>query len=84
MQLPMSGFISVLHSLLYLWHCLQGFTSELTDDPTWMVDPVDGTTNFVHRFPFVCVCIGLAIKKEVGVRSLLLCHSESAYRPSNQ
>lgn len=47
----------------------QGFTSELTDDPTWMVDPVDGTTNFVHRFPFVCVCIGLAINKKVLRRS---------------
>ncbi|EPS58689.1 hypothetical protein M569_16124, partial [Genlisea aurea] len=22
--------------------------SELTDDPTWIVDPLDGTTNFVH------------------------------------
>lgn len=35
----------------------------LTDEPTWLVDPLDGTTNFVHRFPFVCVSIGLAIKK---------------------
>ena len=51
---------------------MQGFTSELTDAPTWMVDPVDGTTNFVHRFPFVCVCIGLAIKKQVQVLSVLL------------
>ena len=23
---------------------------ELTDDPTWMIDPIDGTTNFVHRY----------------------------------
>ena len=23
---------------------------DLTDDPTWMVDPIDGTTNFVHRY----------------------------------
>jgi len=22
---------------------------DLTDDPTWMIDPIDGTTNFVHR-----------------------------------
>lgn len=50
---------------------VQGFTAELTDAPTWMVDPVDGTTNFVHRFPFVCVCIGLAIKKQVQVLSVL-------------
>ena len=50
---------------------VQGFTAELTDAPTWMVDPVDGTTNFVHRLPFVCVCIGLAIKKQVQVLSVL-------------
>lgn len=25
----------------------------------WIVDPVDGTTNFVHGFPFYCVSIGL-------------------------
>ena len=23
---------------------------ELSDDPTWVIDPIDGTTNFVHRF----------------------------------
>ncbi|KAI7729910.1 hypothetical protein M8C21_010855 [Ambrosia artemisiifolia] len=37
--------------------------SQLTDEPTWIVDPLDGTTNFVHGFPFVCVSIGLTIKK---------------------
>lgn len=44
-------------------------TSDLTDDPTWIVDPLDGTTNFVHGFPFVCVSIGLTIGKvpTVGV-----------------
>ncbi|XP_052180665.1 inositol monophosphatase 3-like isoform X2 [Diospyros lotus] len=36
---------------------------ELTAEPTWIVDPVDGTTNFVHGFPFVCVSIGLTIEK---------------------
>lgn len=43
--------------------------TELTDDPTWIVDPLDGTTNFVHGFPFVCVSIGLTIQKvpKVGV-----------------
>ncbi|PHT54418.1 Inositol monophosphatase 2 [Capsicum baccatum] len=42
---------------------------ELTDEPTWIVDPVDGTTNFVHGFPSVCVSIGLTIGKipTVGV-----------------
>lgn len=44
-------------------------TTELTDQPTWIVDPLDGTTNFVHGFPFVCVSIGLTIAKvpTVGV-----------------
>ena len=36
----------------------------LTDNPTWVIDPVDGTTNFVHGFPFVCICVGLVVKKE--------------------
>lgn len=33
------------------------------------VDPLDGTTNFVHGYPFSCVSIGLAIKRTpvVGV-----------------
>ncbi|CAK9182248.1 unnamed protein product [Ilex paraguariensis] len=43
--------------------------TELTDEPTWIIDPLDGTTNFVHGFPFVCVSIGLTISKNptVGV-----------------
>lgn len=33
----------------------------------WIVDPIDGTTNFVHGFPFFCVSIALAHKGEVIV-----------------
>ncbi|CAJ0831669.1 11509_t:CDS:2 [Entrophospora sp. SA101] len=42
---------------------------EFTSKPTWIIDPIDGTTNFVHGFPFVAVSIGLTINKEpvVGV-----------------
>ena len=36
----------------------------LTDTPTWVIDPVDGTTNFVHGFPLVCICVGLMVKKD--------------------
>jgi myo-inositol-1(or 4)-monophosphatase len=28
-------------------------------DLTWVVDPLDGTTNFVHKLECYCVCIGL-------------------------
>lgn len=31
----------------------------------WIVDPIDGTTNFVHGLPFFCVSIALAHREEV-------------------
>ncbi|XP_057325232.1 uncharacterized protein LOC130667584 [Microplitis mediator] len=40
---------------------------ELTDDPTWIIDPIDGTTNFIHNFPQICVVIGLSINKEMRI-----------------
>lgn len=30
----------------------------------WFIDPLDGTTNYAHRFPFFCVSIGLQYEKE--------------------
>ncbi|WP_223067006.1 inositol monophosphatase family protein [Paenibacillus caui] len=33
----------------------------------WIVDPIDGTTNFVHGNPYFCVSIALAIKGELTV-----------------
>ncbi|CAO0801056.1 unnamed protein product [Mucor circinelloides] len=46
-----------------------GTKTEFTHDPTWIVDPIDGTTNFIHGYPFVAVSIGLTINKipTVGV-----------------
>lgn len=42
---------------------------KLTDAPTFVVDPIDGTTNFVHRYPYVSISLGFAVKREpvVGV-----------------
>ncbi|KAF7997229.1 hypothetical protein HCN44_005506 [Aphidius gifuensis] len=47
----------------------------LDDAPTWIIDPIDGTTNFVHGFPQCCISIGLSINKiiELGI----------IYNPSN-
>lgn len=45
----------------------QGFTDGLSEAPTWCIDPLDGTTNFVHRFPFVCTCIGLVVGRRAAV-----------------
>ena len=33
----------------------------LTDDPTWIIDPVDGTTNFASGSVYTCVSIGLCV-----------------------
>jgi myo-inositol-1(or 4)-monophosphatase len=35
--------------------------------PTWVVDPLDGTTNYVHDCPLYCVSIGLLVRGEVLV-----------------
>ncbi|CAF4363601.1 unnamed protein product [Rotaria magnacalcarata] len=42
-----------------------GTKSSFTDDPTWIIDPIDGTTNFVHGFPFIAISVALAISKQV-------------------
>lgn len=39
--------------------------SEAKNCPTWYIDPLDGTTNFVFGIPFCCVSIGLAVDGEV-------------------
>ncbi|KAJ7150414.1 hypothetical protein C8R46DRAFT_1179681 [Mycena filopes] len=40
-----------------------GLRPPLTDEPTFCVDPIDGTTNFIHGFPFVCISLGLIDKR---------------------
>ena len=35
--------------------------------PTWIVDPLDGTTNYVHDCPLYCVSIGLLVRGELVV-----------------
>lgn len=42
-----------------------GKKCELTDNPTWIIDPIDGTNNFVHGNPCIAISIGLAVKKEL-------------------
>ncbi len=34
-------------------------------DHVWIIDPLDGTTNFIHGFPVYCVSIALAIRGKV-------------------
>lgn len=43
--------------------------TKITDDPTFIVDPIDGTTNFIHFYPSSCISLGFAFNKipHVGV-----------------
>jgi len=33
----------------------------------WLIDPLDGTTNYVHKFPIYCVSIGLQYQGELVI-----------------
>ncbi|EDV29776.1 Inositol monophosphatase 1 [Trichoplax sp. H2] len=64
----------------YPTHCFIGEESsadgqscQLTDKPTWIIDPLDGTTNFVHRIPFVAVSIALKINKKTEIAAVYSC-----------
>lgn len=36
-------------------------------DRIWLIDPLDGTTNFTHNFPFFAVSIALEVEKKLVV-----------------
>ena len=41
-----------------------GTIPPLTKEPTWICDPVDGTTNFAHGMPLTCVSLAYCEDKE--------------------
>jgi myo-inositol-1(or 4)-monophosphatase len=43
-----------------------GLNAAGLDRPRWYVDPLDGTTNFVHRHPFFSVSVALALPNGRG------------------
>jgi myo-inositol-1(or 4)-monophosphatase len=51
--LPGSGFIAEENPSLQ------------TQELTWIIDPLDGTTNFIHGVPVYCISIGLMEKNEM-------------------
>ncbi|KAK1836933.1 inositol monophosphatase [Podospora conica] len=42
-------------------------TTKITPHPTFIVDPIDGTTNFVHAFPAACISLGFALARRPAV-----------------
>lgn len=47
---PDSGFI-----------CEESGNNDITKDMVWIIDPLDGTNNFIHKFPYFCISIGCQI-----------------------
>src|SRR6516165_1790384 len=39
--------------------------------PTWLIDPIDGTTNYVHDCPMYCISIGLQVSGALVVGVVL-------------
>ncbi|XP_072112273.1 inositol monophosphatase 1 [Mobula birostris] len=67
------------HSFIGEESVADGAASILTDNPTWIIDPVDGTTNFVHRFPFVAVSIGFYVNKQSEIGVIYRCVEDKMY-----
>merc|ERR1711990_919285 len=42
-----------------------GVKCELSKEPTWIIDPIDGTTNFIHSNPNICTILAFMVAKEV-------------------
>lgn len=52
--LPEAGFITE-----------EGTSSIKGETFNWIIDPLDGTTNFIHRVPVFCVSIALMEDQEI-------------------
>jgi myo-inositol-1(or 4)-monophosphatase len=48
-----------------------GWTRRGVERPTWIVDPLDGTTNFVHGIPQFAVSVGVAVGDRVDAGVIL-------------
>ncbi|XP_006021812.1 inositol monophosphatase 1 [Alligator sinensis] len=67
------------HSFIGEESVAAGEGSILTNNPTWIIDPIDGTTNFVHRFPFVAVSIGFSVNKKMEFGIVYSCVEDKMY-----
>ncbi|MCE7058994.1 inositol monophosphatase family protein [Dyadobacter sp. CY343] len=64
-KLLVAGLSNLLPEASYI---TEEGTTGIEPDPTalnWIIDPLDGTTNFIHGIPVYCVSVGLARGKEL-------------------
>lgn len=48
-------------------------------DQRWIVDPLDGTTNFAHGFPWFAVSIGLEVRGEIVLGAVFNPHNRELF-----
>jgi len=58
--------IRIIHES-YPDHAIQGEEggSSGNSDYTWIIDPIDGTTNFLHGNPHFCISVGITYKNRI-------------------
>ncbi|XP_060525684.1 uncharacterized protein LOC132701612 [Cylas formicarius] len=39
--------------------------SDLTNEPTWFIDPIDGTENFIKKLRVTCISVAMTINKDL-------------------
>jgi len=44
----------------------------LGNEPTWIIDPIDGTMNFAKTNPFTCVSIGFSVDKTMEIGAVYM------------
>jgi len=49
-----------------------GNVPPLTDNPTWIIDPIDGTMNFVHSNPLISISVALVVNKQLMIGIIYL------------
>ncbi|CRL07997.1 CLUMA_CG020951, isoform A [Clunio marinus] len=42
----------------------------LSSDPTWIIDPIDGTINYVNKLNLVCISVALSVEEDVKLAIL--------------
>uniref|UniRef100_A0AAQ5YQK5 Inositol-1-monophosphatase n=1 Tax=Amphiprion ocellaris TaxID=80972 RepID=A0AAQ5YQK5_AMPOC len=76
-----TGSTLFYHVLLFIGEesVAAGEHLELTDSPTWIIDPIDGTVNFVHRFPFVAISIAFTVNRQTQFGIVYSCVEDKLF-----
>ena len=64
-RLLISGLREKFPSTLFIGEesVAAGEKCRLTDDKTWIIDPIDGTTNFINSNPHICTILAFMVDK---------------------